>query len=119
MRAIALVAAALALSTVAACEDDGSERQTVEQFLEDDRRGTAEVEGFLLIDGDVARLCALIAESYPPQCGGASIELADVDRAAFADRLTTEGDVAWLEQAVLVLERSAAGVATFLAVVDP
>ena len=120
MRRSALVAAiSLALATGAGCGDDGTERQTVERFLEGSASGTVEVEGFLLIDGDRARLCAAIAESYPPQCGGASIELQGVDRALVADRLTTEGDVSWLEGAVLVLEPNGSGGATFLSVVGP
>jgi hypothetical protein len=120
MRRSALVAAiALALATGAGCGNDGTERQTVEGFLAGTAGGTVEVEGFLLIDGDRARLCAAIAESYPPQCGGGSIELQGLDRALVADRLTTEGDVSWLEGAVLVLEPDASGGAAFLAVVDP
>ncbi|HSP29703.1 MAG TPA: hypothetical protein VLN74_14210 [Ilumatobacteraceae bacterium] len=120
MRRSALVAAiALALATGAACEDDGTDRQTVEGFVEGGASGTVEVEGFLLIDGDRARLCAAIAESYPPQCGGASVELSDLDPTAFADVLTTEGDVSWLDGAVLLLEPDATGGATFVAVVDP
>jgi len=31
------------------------------------------IRGFLLIEPNGARLCALVLESYPPQCGGASI----------------------------------------------
>ena len=120
MRTSALVqTAVLALSTIAGCGNDGTERLPVEQFVADSPSGAVEVEGFLLIDGDVARLCASIAESYPPQCGGAAVELIDLDPTLVADRLTTEGDVSWLEGAVLVLEPDGSGRATFLAVVDP
>jgi hypothetical protein len=34
---------------------------------------SATVTGFLLVTGDQARLCAMTLESYPPQCGGATI----------------------------------------------
>jgi hypothetical protein len=36
---------------------------------------TATVTGFLLLTGDQARLCAMTLESYPPQCGGATIRV--------------------------------------------
>ncbi len=34
------------------------------------RSGPIAVKGFLFIDGDGARLCELLAESFPPLCGG-------------------------------------------------
>jgi hypothetical protein len=37
---------------------------------------TAVVRGFMLVSGADARLCALVLESFPPQCGGADIILA-------------------------------------------
>jgi len=37
---------------------------------------TATIDGFMLVIGDDARLCALVLESYPPQCGGAQVVLA-------------------------------------------
>jgi hypothetical protein len=33
------------------------------------------VAGFFLATGDTAQLCSLVMESYPPQCGGATIRL--------------------------------------------
>jgi hypothetical protein len=43
---------------------------TVADAVKVSRSGPIAVKGFLFIDGDGARLCELLAESFPPQCGG-------------------------------------------------
>ncbi len=41
-----------------------------------DRDGqVVRVAGFFLATGDTAQLCSIVMESYPPQCGGATIRL--------------------------------------------
>jgi len=113
--ALALVAVALA-----GCGSSGdADRVTVDEFTDRPPTGPVEVEGFLLIEGDDAHLCATIAESYPPQCGGASIGLDAFDAAVVADVVTSEGDTSWLEGAVVVLDPSDDGRATVLSVVGP
>ncbi len=112
-----LVVAAAAL--VGCGSSDTAERVTVEEFTQRPPTEPVEVEGFLLIEGDRAQLCAAIAESFPPQCGGAVIELDEFDDAAVADLVTTEGDVSWIEGAVMVLEPSGDGSATVLAIIGP
>lgn len=42
-------------------------------------RGPTRVSGFLVVEGETARLCELLAESYPPQCGGASLIVEGLD----------------------------------------
>lgn len=43
---------------------------SVEQALERAPSGPVDIRGYLLVDpGDRVRLCAALAESYPPQCG--------------------------------------------------
>ena len=115
--------AVLALTIAAAltgCESsDGTDRLTVDEFTDRPPTEPVEVEGFLLVEGDDARLCAAIAESYPPQCGGASIGLDAFDAAAVADVATSEGDVSWIEGAVVVLDPSDDGRATLLSIVEP
>lgn len=59
------------------------------------------MSGFYLADGDGARLCEALAESFPPQCGGASIALEPAEPPAGATT-TTEGDVTWSEQPISV-----------------
>lgn len=49
---------------------------------------------YYLVDGGGARLCEYSEESFPPQCGGASIALDESGTAVDAPT-TTEGDVTW------------------------
>jgi hypothetical protein len=59
------------------------------------------VTGALFVDADgTVRLCDAIAESFPPQCGGARIVVEGLDLAAVAG-LQTEGDVSWAEGVTL------------------
>lgn len=57
---------------------------TVEQALASDLDEPLLVRGALVAGPDEARLCDALAESYPPQCAGASlaVEGADVDALA-------------------------------------
>lgn len=41
--------------------------------------GPVIVEGFVVWDQSSARLCELLMESYPAQCGGTAVEIADPD----------------------------------------
>ena len=72
---------------------------SVEQAV--DAEGPAVVNGSLLAQGEDVRLCAALAESFPPQCGGASITVVGLDLAQI-DGLTTEGDVAWSDLPIRV-----------------
>lgn len=59
------------------------------------------ISGFYFDDGTGVRLCEALAESFPPQCGGASIPF---DNTAGADLgvLSIEQGVTWSDQPVLV-----------------
>jgi hypothetical protein len=72
---------------------------TVEEAIASDLEGPLMVTGalFAVADGPV-RLCSAIAESYPPQCGGASLVVEGLDLATVPD-LQVEGDVSWAEGA--------------------
>lgn len=59
------------------------------------------MSGYYLVDGTGARLCEALAESFPPQCGGASIALDETGTAVEAST-TTEGDVTWSDAPVPV-----------------
>lgn len=67
------------------------------------------IEGFYLADDGGVRLCEALAESFPPQCGGASIPF---DNSAGADlgTLSVEQGVTWSDQPVLVVGRVVDGV---------
>jgi hypothetical protein len=59
------------------------------------------VSGALFVDADgTILLCEAIAESFPPQCGGARLEVRGLDLATI-DGVQREGDVGWAESVVL------------------
>ncbi len=59
------------------------------------------MSGYLVVDADGARLCEALAESFPPQCGGTAVALDPAEAPAGAVT-TTEGDVTWSDEPVLV-----------------
>lgn len=66
-----------------------------------DASGQAMVTGFLVDVAGESRLCEALAESFPPQCGGASITMTSLDQID-PDELKTEGDVTWTDFQVTV-----------------
>jgi len=65
---------------------------------------THTVEGFALaVDGKL-RLCSVLAESYPPQCGNPSLVVVGDATAdlpgLFGELLKTEGSTAWTDEPV-------------------
>jgi hypothetical protein len=105
MRTISLFAALLASVALVGCGGDEEEAGGghVEVLVEEagDHEGAAAVTGSLLANGDDVRLCAALAESFPPQCGGGSITVVGLDLETL-DGLTTEGDVTWSDLPVTV-----------------
>lgn len=74
---------------------------TVEEALATDAVGPIAVQGFIVADGDHARLCDLLAESLPPQCGGAFVDVADLG-VIDPDELTSAQGVTWSDQPVTI-----------------
>ncbi len=69
------------------------------------------VQGFVFRSGETNALCELLAESYPPQCGGQSLVIANPE--ATDDMVLTEAEgVQWSEDYVTVFGRLADGVLT-------
>ena len=69
------------------------------------------VQGFVLRTGKTNALCELLAESYPPQCGGESLAIANPE--ATDDMILTEAEgVQWSEDYVTVFGRLTDGVLT-------
>ena len=87
--------------------DDGGPI-TVDQLVARSADTPIVVQGFLHADGRLVRLCASIAESYPPQCGEPSVELVGLDPST-VDGTTTAQGVIWKEGFVVNLQRDAAG----------
>jgi hypothetical protein len=111
---IAVLGAALALIACNVVDDTGDDGRepggpslgmgpgiSVSEALASDLDGPLLVNGYLVVvDGEV-RLCELLAESYPPQCGGASLVVEGLDLSAYS--LTREGGVSWTDGHVQVL----------------
>ena len=76
--------------------------------------GRVMVTGFLVDVAGESRLCEALAESFPPQCGGANITLTSLDQID-PDELKTEGDVTWTDFPVTVFGEMVDGTL----VVDP
>lgn len=85
---------------------------TVSEALATD--GVIAVQGFLLDDGTGARLCEVLAESYPPQCGGASLPVIGYEEMIDIPLINAQG-VTWTDQPVSLLGAIANGAL----VVDP
>ncbi len=60
--------------------------------------GEVSVIGYVVIDDAGARLCEVLAESFPPQCGGAAIVIANPDALTVA--LQQEQSVRWTDERV-------------------
>jgi hypothetical protein len=60
------------------------------------------VTGNVLATADEVRLCSALAESFPPQCGGASVHVIGL-KLAEVDGLITEGDVSWTDRPIELL----------------
>jgi hypothetical protein len=65
-----------------------------------DGAGLIAVDGYFVDDGETARLCAVLLESFPPQCGGPSLLVpngAEVSGPAFGAPFVEEGSGRWSE----------------------
>jgi hypothetical protein len=106
MRTLAVIAALLAAALPAACggDDDGAAGTGTTAISIDEAlaSGSSEpllVSGNLLAVNDEVKLCYALAESFPPQCGGASLVVEGLDLAT-VDGLVTEGDVSWTDHPI-------------------
>lgn len=71
----------------------------VSAALTTEATGVIAVQGFLFDDGNSARLCEALAESYPPQCGGASIPVTGYEEATTIPLVNAQS-VIWSDQPV-------------------
>ena len=107
------MAALLLAAAIASCGGDGDPPQntsgiavgpgiSIDEALADDSGEPLLVNGNLLAQGDDLRLCSALAESFPPQCGGASLVVEGL-KLEEVDGLITEGDVSWTEGPIQLL----------------
>jgi hypothetical protein len=82
---------------------------SVSEALATDASGPIAVSGFVVDDAAGLRLCEVLLESYPPQCGGASIPLAGTGTID-PDELQIAQGVTWTDAPVTVLGEIVDGV---------
>jgi len=82
---------------------------TVAEALATDAVGVIAVQGFYVDTGSGAMLCEALAESFPPQCGGASIPLADLS-SVDPDGIQTNQGTSWSDDLVFVVGEIVDGV---------
>ncbi|MEM8903526.1 MAG: hypothetical protein AAGA17_18005 [Actinomycetota bacterium] len=107
---LALVLILAGLNVLAACgDDDGggtapSGVLTPQGALDVDGSPVLEVSGFLHIDDTGPKMCSDILESFPPQCGGATLFLVDLDPGTVSN-LQEEQGISWAEGYLAQLQR--------------
>ena len=84
---------------------------SIEEALESDSTEPLLVNGNLLVLDGQARLCSALAESFPPQCGGASLLVTGLD-VAQVDGLMVEQDVMWTDRPIQLAGTVADGILT-------
>lgn len=75
---------------------------TVSEALATDAEGTIAVQGFVIVADGTSLLCDALAESFPPRCGGDSIEITGFEQALDAPITSAQG-VSWTEERVAFL----------------
>lgn len=74
---------------------------TVSDALTTDASGVIAVQGFLFDDGSGPVLCEVLAESFPPQCGGASVAVEGHEEAVDVPIVSEQG-VTWTDQPLVL-----------------
>ncbi len=75
---------------------------SIGEALASNLKGPLLINGLLHVQNGQARLCEVLAESFPPQCAGRSLVVQGLDLTT-VDGLTSEGSVTWSDQLVQVL----------------
>ncbi len=124
----ALAVATLTLSVLAGCGSDDSSGDDAavsdsdassggatktgggSKALAPDSAKPVTVKGFLVAKDGTVRLCEGLAESMPPGCSGASLEVRGADLSTY--QLQTAGNTSWSNAPVSMTGTIAAGVLT-------
>jgi hypothetical protein len=75
---------------------------SIDEALASDSAEPLLVNGNLLAQGEEIRLCSALAESFPPQCGGSSLQVEGL-KLEEVDSLVTEGDASWTDRPIQLL----------------
>lgn len=97
---LTLVLCACGSDTDTAADGSDAEPLTVSEVFDSNPEGAIQVRGLLFDDGTGLVLCEALAESFPPQCPGLSLPIANPEdvQAEF----TVEGAVRWTDRPVTV-----------------
>lgn len=99
-----------ATTSVSAPEPDdstpppGEESVTVAELIENGAQGTVALKGFLFFDDSSWRVCENLMESFPPQCGGPFIVVANPDGidVEVVESMDEEQGIGWTALPVLL-----------------
>lgn len=108
--AVAVAIGILLVGMSASCGDDDDPTTFTTIGDAADGTGDAELQGFVVARDGVAKLCEALLESFPPQCGEPSLEIANPE--LLGAELTTAQGVSWTDLAVSVSGSVEAGVLT-------
>ena len=75
---------------------------SIDEALTSNLKGPLLIKGLLHVEEGQVRLCAVLMESFPPQCGGSFLVVKGLDLMKM-DGLTSEGSVTWSDRPVQVL----------------
>lgn len=75
---------------------------SIEEAMASDLDGALLVNGNLLAQDGEVRFCSALAESFPPQCSGASLRVEGL-KLEEVDGLVTEGEVSWTDRPIQLL----------------
>jgi len=75
---------------------------SIREAMDSDLEGPLLVNGYLVVVGDEVLLCEALAESFPPQCAGASLVIEGLDLEEI-NGIESEGDVMWTDAPVQLL----------------
>ena len=81
---------------------EGVDHVTFEEALTYSSDTPVTVSGYFFKEGDRARLCAALAESHPPQCGGAELEVVSLPAEVPEMNEAQNGRIKWLDKQVTV-----------------
>ena len=109
VRLLAASTACVGLFALAGCGSDdsfddmaGGAGISIDEALDAGSNEPLLVNGNLLAQGGDVRLCSALAESFPPQCGGASLVVEGLVLEE-VDGLVTEGEVSWTDRPIQLL----------------
>lgn len=110
IRALRTLAVAIAVVvSVSACASDDA--------------GSTEYRGFIVIDASGSQLCDALAESYPPQCAGLIVTLADLQPDTVVALQSPDdpslGSVSWTDYRAGVTGEESDGVLSNVVLTDP